>query len=134
MTEPAYSFAFALRPTSVSEARARLRDVLRRADVPAAAVEDSALVLSELVTNAIRHAHPAAGDEACVEIRLTGSRLHLTVIDGGAVGAPVAGVPPSGDPGGRGLSLVELLADRWWWEPSAGGRAVHAVLQLPERS
>ncbi|KRC56609.1 hypothetical protein ASE19_01885 [Nocardioides sp. Root79] len=131
MTEPFRSFTVPLEPTAVGEARHRLRDVLGRAAVPPAVIEDAALVLSELVTNAIRHARPTPAQEAVVEVSLAGAALHLAVTDGGGAQVPVPVSAPLADPGGRGLALVDLLTDRWWWENTAGGRTVHAVLGLP---
>ena len=82
-------------------------DTLRRwGDVTV--VETAELVVSEMVTNALRHAQ-------------TGSRLELSEMDGclrievfdfGRGGA-VKGDPELGDLGGRGLMLVEAMTRRW---------------------
>ena len=47
-------------PSSVATARGRLATDLREAGMMAAAIGDAALVLSELLSNAIRHAGPVA--------------------------------------------------------------------------
>lgn len=132
--EDACSFAVPLVPTSVGGARDLLRDWLRRSAVHPAVIEDAALVLSELVTNAIRHARPTATEKASVELRLAQRELQLAVTDGGGATVPTPVASSSrvpGEPGGWGLALVELLAHRWWWEPAENGRTVHVVLQLP---
>jgi anti-sigma regulatory factor (Ser/Thr protein kinase) len=68
------------------------------------------LLLSELVTNAIRH---GGGLDVAVSVeRLPGQRVCIGVTDDGH-GNPVPRSPKVTDEHGRGLHLVGLLADRW---------------------
>jgi anti-sigma regulatory factor (Ser/Thr protein kinase) len=87
-----------------------------------------ALLTSELVTNAVRHAantRPVIRLEAEIRAR----RLRLAVTDSGSGFAPPAQPRPAGERGGYGLFLVEQLACRWgvadttvWFElPAASG-------------
>src|SRR5262249_22518254 len=74
----------------------------------ARAVERAELIVSELVTNAIRHGHTTSrlvlrSDDRC---------LRIEVVDFGAGGA-VRRHPAPDDVGGRGLLLVEAMTDRW---------------------
>jgi len=102
--------------TAVPEVRHALRDLLGKWPDPdegatAADVADVAeLLASELVTNALIHTEHGAVVTATVE----DSRLHVEVQDFMA-GLPVSDVPSAPDLGtsGRGLILVERLADAW---------------------
>jgi anti-sigma regulatory factor (Ser/Thr protein kinase) len=79
--------------------------------VPAERVDDAILLVSELVTNAVKY---GPEDEA---IRLIighdGRRTRFTVHDLGL--GPLPEMRPEDDPapGGHGLRLVDTLADRW---------------------
>ncbi|MDV6291305.1 ATP-binding protein [Streptomyces sp. UP1A-1] len=84
------------------------------------------LLLTELVTNALRH---ACGTEIGVRIYLRDAQLVIEVNDG----SPVAPMPrPAGpdDETGRGLFLVEALADSWGVSPD--GTTTWCTLPLTE--
>ncbi|MFF1636113.1 ATP-binding protein [Streptomyces sp. NPDC058246] len=109
-------------PGAVSAARRRARDVLAGWNVCPAIVEDSLLVVSELLTNAIVHALPPA------ELRLSWVRghrlstLHVEVSDGGPAlpaGQSLMGVDP--DEHGRGEGIVHALATRHGIRVHPGG-------------
>jgi anti-sigma regulatory factor (Ser/Thr protein kinase) len=73
-------------------------------------LRDVRLLVSELVTNAVRH---AGGDALRLVIALQGTTLRIEVHD---PGRGFTLVPPPDDPlraSGWGLVLVEELADRW---------------------
>jgi serine/threonine-protein kinase RsbW len=72
---------------------------------------DARLLVSELVTNSVRHAGLPADGVVHVGAELTGGMLRLEVDDAGTAGT-VAPRVPSRD-GGFGLHLVEALAHRW---------------------
>lgn len=88
-------------------------------------VEDVELMVSELVTNAYRHARPPISVQLDIEPQM----LRVEVLDGGGP-APVltdaAGTGKLGatSTGGRGLALVEALAETWGvdGEPPGGKR------------
>jgi anti-sigma regulatory factor (Ser/Thr protein kinase) len=121
-------------PESVREAREFARDGLARWGL-AAMCDDVGLVVSELVTNALRHAVGGAdrfaGD---TPIRLgllrTGGRLTCAVAD------PSDGVPMPGEAdfvsqSGRGLYLVAAFSDSWSWTPLYGhGKVVWASFRV----
>ncbi|MQY37188.1 hypothetical protein SRB17_51920 [Streptomyces sp. RB17] len=79
------------------------------------------LVVSELVTNAIRHA------EGPVRLRLIRDRnaLICEVSDGSAT-APHLRHPRTTDEGGRGLLLVSQFAERWGTRFVPGGKIIWA--------
>ncbi|GGT36450.1 ATP-binding protein [Streptomyces atratus] len=85
--------------------------------------DDVALVVSELVTNALRHALPAdtasEPQEPPVRLHLMrwSSRLVCAVRDPSQE-SPVASEAPDSAESGRGLFLVESFSDSWGWHPS----------------
>ena len=82
--------------------------------VPPRLLDTAALLLTELVTNSVRHAGAGRHDRIEIFVEWAGGRLRVEVIDGGGGFAlpsrPLARFP---EPGGMGLVLVDRLADRW---------------------
>lgn len=124
-------------PASVGAVRRHMITELSCRGVPAPVVDDAALVLSELVGNAVRHGSPLPGGGVQVSWRRDGSVVHLEVSDGGA--GPAA-VPAAGGPressstsaeGGRGLAIVAQIAVSWGWQDRAGATCVSAQLHVP---
>jgi anti-sigma regulatory factor (Ser/Thr protein kinase) len=91
------------------------------------------LVVSEIVTNAVRHAHQAATEIGVppVRLRLTDwlSGVQIEVRDGSSR-MPRAEQQAAPDPeAGRGLLLVGALSDCWGAYPTQdGGKVVFAVI------
>jgi serine/threonine-protein kinase RsbW len=93
------------------------------------ALDDVRLLLTELITNALRHADMAADDEIGVRAELSDGTVRIEVRDPGRDG-PVEPREPGPHGGGYGLFLVERLTDQWgverrdgnmvWAELSAG--------------
>jgi anti-sigma regulatory factor (Ser/Thr protein kinase) len=95
-------------PESVALARARVLDALP--GLSADRADTVRLLISELVTNALRHS--ACGDP--VELHATwNSCVRVEVVDHGQGFTPVPRDRPLEEPGGFGLFLVGSLADRW---------------------
>ncbi len=103
------SRTFVAWPDSVPAARTFVVDLLH--DVPAALRQTAALLVSELATNSVTHAHAR---EFAVEVELfpLEGRLWVGVTDAGA-GRPVVRSASVTAEHGRGLRLVATLADRW---------------------
>ena len=80
------------------------------------AIDRLALIASELVTNAVRHAQT----EITIELSAEEGALHLEVFDRGA-GRPVFLDHHPDQPGGLGLPIVEALASSWGMRPREGG-------------
>ncbi|MFJ8233115.1 ATP-binding protein [Streptomyces sp. NPDC094448] len=116
-------------PRSVGRARLGLRKAL--AGWGLSAIEDlAALVLSELVTNAVRYG-AAAGRQIETRCARTPGGLRIEVHDTGD-GRPSLRMPAPDADGGRGLWLVAELADRWGVENRVGpGKYVWAELFVP---
>jgi CheY-like chemotaxis protein len=86
-------------------------------------IEDAQLIISELVTNAIRH----AGSSATLWLRLTTQTLRITVADEHR--ASPRPLPFSlTRRHGRGLMVVAALAAAWGVEPHRRGKAIWAEL------
>lgn len=124
-------------PESVTEARQGLCADLRALEVRADRVDDAALVLSELVSNALRHASPLPDHTVGVSWRVevdpddpTANWLEISVRDGGSSTMPRVARPSLSGLGGRGLSIVQSLAGRWGTEMDATTTTVWAVLEI----
>ena len=90
------------------------------------------LITSELVTNAVLHAHTAVD----LTVSRCSGRLRISVHDGGAVEpSPAWNMPTSGiiTGSGRGLLLVSSVCRAWGVYPTSdGGKVIWAVLDTDE--
>jgi anti-sigma regulatory factor (Ser/Thr protein kinase) len=98
-------------------------------------LDDIALLVSELVTNSVRHGGADEDDRLELSAHRDGDRLRIEVADRGPGFDPGPALRRADDEiGGWGLILVERLADRWgvdrdddatvvWFELSVPGRA-----------
>jgi anti-sigma regulatory factor (Ser/Thr protein kinase) len=118
-------------PASVAVARRALTDELRAAGFFDSAICDAALVVSELLSNAILHAYPLPGERLRVTWDVDGSWVEVAVSDGGSPTLPQAAEPPVSSLGGRGLSIVAHLCDAWGVRSDELGLTVWAVLRAP---
>jgi anti-sigma regulatory factor (Ser/Thr protein kinase) len=110
---------------AASQARDLVRDLLRQAQ-RAELTDTACLLTSELVTNAVVH----AGAPVELVVDLDRSRLAVEVIDDSAAAvAPVDAAPY--DTGGRGLALVDTLADSWGVTRLLPGKSVWFALAVP---
>ncbi|WP_055522572.1 ATP-binding protein [Streptomyces graminilatus] len=81
--------------------------------------DPAALIVSELVTNAVRHT-------PCRSIRLLvrrpgTTRVRVGVVDRAPSRLPVFSPAEVGDESGRGLFLIDQLADRWGYDLRGSG-------------
>jgi anti-sigma regulatory factor (Ser/Thr protein kinase) len=119
-------------PSSVGLARRRLSDELMEHRVPRPTVDDATLVLSEILSNALKHAQPLESGylEVSWDVLLDGS-VCLAVTDGGSTTRPVVGRPSVSALGGRGLGIVAALASDWGVDgPVPGTTTVWARLSI----
>ncbi len=84
-------------------------------------LEDAALLVSELVSNVVDHVQGEA--VLTLELALSGDWLRISVADGSAV-RPVVREMREVRPRGRGLQLVEAIAERWGAEDHHGGKRI----------
>lgn len=76
-------------------------------------LRDVRLLVSELVTNAVRHANLDEDDAIGLVVEVAGDALRVEVHDPGGGFVPSAPSPDPVRPSGWGLYLVAELADRW---------------------
>jgi len=116
--------------SSVGVARRRLVSDLIAADICDSAVCDVALVLSELLSNALRHADPLPGGNIEVCWRLDADCVQVSVADGGGETRPELREPTPGATGGRGLRIVEKLSRGWGTSHGDVGTTVWAQVPI----
>ncbi len=114
---------FHCKPESVAGARRFVRDLL--SDQPRETVEAAELMTSELATNSVRH--------ACSDFELAIHRsrdeIRVEVSDYGQ-GQPVPRSPTTREQSGRGLQIVQQLAEDWGIAPLSNGKLVWFTLPL----
>jgi anti-sigma regulatory factor (Ser/Thr protein kinase) len=108
---------------SVAAARRLLRSMLDGKQ--AASTDDAVLMISELVTNAVRHAHTLLR----VMVSIADHDLRVEVSDDDPT-LPVAPDPEHHATSGRGLRIVDELADHWGITPNTDGKTVWFELHL----
>jgi anti-sigma regulatory factor (Ser/Thr protein kinase) len=116
-------------PGAVPRARHDARRVLAGWDLGALG-EPAELVVSELVTNAIR-ASQAAGAHRQVQLRLASDRARVLIeVQDGSPQPPVPAGATADDESRRGLCLVEAMSAAWDWypHPASGGKVVWALM------
>ncbi|MGP3773826.1 ATP-binding protein [Streptomyces sp. SDT5-1] len=104
---------------SVGRARRLFREQATSWGLPPGTTDTAELLLSELMTNAYRHAKVPPGREIRARAFLDGA-LRVEVTDASPT-LPVLRTPSTEEESGRGLTLVALLADAWGAEPREGG-------------
>jgi anti-sigma regulatory factor (Ser/Thr protein kinase) len=88
-------------------------------------IEDVLLVISELVTNAVRHAGAATtGETIEVTVRSSGDAIRIEVVDFAPAAEPQ--LRRDNDPGGMGLVVVSGLCPRWGTDQEEGRKTVWA--------
>jgi anti-sigma regulatory factor (Ser/Thr protein kinase) len=117
---------------SAGRVRRRLVEDLARLGLPDELVEDAAVVLSEMVGNAVRFAEPLPGNVLLVRWGLVQGRLLLRVTDGGGRDQPRLRDAGPSDTRGRGLAIVDALSAAWGvkrsWSGLGRSRTVWAAL------
>jgi anti-sigma regulatory factor (Ser/Thr protein kinase) len=107
--------------TAPRVARRHLEGVVPRGDD---VVDVADLLVTELVTNSVRHGGRTPGDRVEVLIELNHERIRVEVHDKGAGSAPLEPAFDHRNDGGFGLLFVNTLADRWGSERRDDGTVV----------
>ena len=97
-------------------------------NVSESVADAAALLVSELSANAVRH----TATHFTLTLDLTADHIRVSVTDSGP-GQPVVRNPEPTEPSGRGLQIVEALADEWGIVPAPAGhgKTVWFTLALP---
>jgi hypothetical protein len=117
------SAPFGADPDSPGRARRLVVHSLRRWGATNRLVNDVALLVSELATNAVRHANSSFS----VTVRASGSTLRVAVHDGATLAGTLSEAWLILQPL-HGLSLVDGLCTRWGVEDTGHGKVVWAEL------
>ena len=116
-------------------ARAFAGETLRAWDVRTPDVEAVQLVVSELVTNALRHAPDSPA--ITLELLACEGSVQVRVSDSGR-GTPERARPPDArtdSEGGRGVWIVEAFTEHWGTEPDGrGGKTVWCEVPAEQAS
>lgn len=123
-----YTETYELDPKSATQARHDVAMVLSTWGLEVL-VEDAAMVITELVANAINHCPYNSGRIAVTVLRLMaeGDGAMLSVEDGCSSSPKKRKAVPA-DETGRGLDIVETLSSSWGSEAVPGGKQVWAKL------
>ncbi|MET9734714.1 ATP-binding protein [Streptomyces sp. NPDC006458] len=97
---------------SAGRARALFREQAASWELPQEVTDTAELLLSELMTNAYRHAKVPPGREIWARCVVSEDRVRVTVTDAGDT-LPTPATASPDDESGRGLALVAALADDW---------------------
>ncbi|WP_326616576.1 ATP-binding protein [Streptomyces anulatus] len=106
----AWEMPFLAEPAELAGLRSAVRHRLDLWGL-AGVVPDAQLCASELAANVIKHV--GCGAHARLAVSMSGSRLRMEVSDPDPGSVPVLVTSADGDEHGRGLVLVDALADRW---------------------
>jgi serine phosphatase RsbU (regulator of sigma subunit)/anti-sigma regulatory factor (Ser/Thr protein kinase) len=120
-------WTFPLDPIQVGRARAVVREQLHDWGLPKLA-DPAELMVSELVTNAVRHSHSRP-----VALRLVRGDTLLCEVDDDDHELPTLLSAGPGDEFGRGLRVVSTLAREWGTSRTAAGKSVWFEMTLPRR-
>ena len=112
-------FELPAKPAAVSAVRRVLLGC--NGELPSSVRDDVLLLVSELVSNAVRHAAPGADRALRVELRRRRRTIWVAVFDGGGGFTAEAPRATRHESGGWGLFLVDQIADRWAVTPTASG-------------
>jgi anti-sigma regulatory factor (Ser/Thr protein kinase) len=107
--------------SAIAGARAFVGDVLQVWGSDGRLIADATIVMSELASNAVRHARSAFR----ITLSREGSRIRMEVDDADATVPAQREVSHAGT-GGLGLKIVESLCARYGVEERAGGKVVWA--------
>lgn len=111
-------------PEIVPAARRFVRDCLAQWRMQSDLANDAAVLVSELVTNALRHGPPPM----FLAVSVRGDRLRISVADSSrAEPRPLA--PEANSESGRGLALMEALAADWGIDVQPPGKWVWCELR-----
>jgi anti-sigma regulatory factor (Ser/Thr protein kinase) len=118
-----HSFAVRTGREAPSAVRSALRE--RGAHLPPDLRDDLLLLLTEVVTNSVRHSGAKEGDRIEVEVREATDALHVVVTDPGlGFERPNRPMPDHRTTGGLGLVLVDRLSRSWGTRRTTRGWAV----------
>lgn len=118
---------------SVARVRACMGSDLEGRGVAADLVDDAQIVVTELLTNAFRHARTLPDHTMRVRWKVRRESLEVEVTDGGSETTPTPAPQGVWRDSGRGLRVVRALAHEWGAGEDRTGHVVWATLGGPSR-
>lgn len=112
-------------PTTPATARVLVRDRLQGWNLDEDTVEATELIVSELVTNAVRYGTPP------LRLRLLLDSTLTCEVHDGSTASPHLRHARTVDEGGRGLFIVSMLAAHWGTRHGPGGKVLWTEQDLP---
>jgi two-component sensor histidine kinase len=119
-TDPAECLVFELTAGRMAGSGARRALLAGNGALPSSVRDDVLLLVTELVTNAVRHANAGPDAVVRVEFRRGSDFVWVAVSDEGA-GFTAAAPLERDQADGWGLALVDRIANRWAITPTASG-------------
>ncbi len=113
--------------SSARLARKVLQRLCRQVGLSEALAQEAAVLTSEVVTNAVRH----AGGAPHLSVVVSPAGVYVEVQDGSPALPPLGPqrLPPSSSTGGRGLAILHAWADSWGACPQGDGKVVWFALR-----
>ncbi|MBT2506174.1 ATP-binding protein [Streptomyces sp. ISL-98] len=131
-------WSFPAEPNAVRTARHAVRETLRDWGLLDAIGDVTVLLVSELVTNSLRHASGPIGvrlvrpeGDGHPESAPAGPRVLLVEVSDPLPDPPLERLAGPDDEGGRGMQLVACSAQRWGTRRGRTGKTVWFELALP---
>jgi serine/threonine-protein kinase RsbW len=121
------------RAASVAQVRRVLVEDLQTRDVSDSVIDEAEIVVSELMSNAVRHARPLSDGNLRVVWKVKNGVVEVEVTDGGSDSSPRPAPRTVWAPSGRGLRIVRSLAHEWGVTEDRNGSTVWASLGGPSR-
>ena len=118
---------------SVAEVRKVVVQDLQDRDVSPTVIDEAEIVVSELVSNAVRHARALPDGTLRVHWKVKAGVVEVEVTDGGSDRTPRPAPRTIWAPSGRGLRIVRSLAHEWGVTEDRSGSTVWASLGGPSR-
>jgi anti-sigma regulatory factor (Ser/Thr protein kinase) len=115
------------RPDSTPAARAFLSRLLDGWGLPEEVIDDASLLATELLSNAVRH---GAGT-VTLRVEVEDGVVQVSVHDD-AAGLPAVQETDQSSVGGRGLFIVQCVADQWGTDVGDPGKTVWFRLKASE--
>jgi anti-sigma regulatory factor (Ser/Thr protein kinase) len=128
---PAHAASTSVAIGAMAAVRAFAREQAVQFGLPPDRVDDFALAVTELATNSVRH----GGGESTVRVWAESESIVCQVNDNGHITDVLAGRTPvhANDPGGRGLLLVNRLADLVRTQTTSSGTAIQVRFDLGDK-
>jgi serine/threonine-protein kinase RsbW len=115
-------------PSSAAVVRRCITDELTEAGIASELIDDVLLIATELLSNSLRHAPSLPSHDLVISWELIGRSVRVRVTDGGGHDVPHMRHPDTSETNGRGLTIVNSLADEWGVEDGHGSTSVWATV------